>query len=109
MTRDLDWSYAICGVLWPSKKFEDEDLIRSGAAALNSAITVEALKGTRRRLTFSLRRNRMAIGGKLPTAEFQQLEHLMEVIEFDPNAPDDGRANYPWVVASACCDDRHLL
>src|SRR5277367_6934178 len=26
-------SYAVCGLLWPSKKFEDEDLIPSGAAA----------------------------------------------------------------------------
>jgi hypothetical protein len=36
--------YAICGVLWPSKKFEDKDLIPSGAAALNDAVTVEQLK-----------------------------------------------------------------
>src|SRR5271156_4827338 len=26
--------FAICGVLWPSKKFEDKELIPSGAAAL---------------------------------------------------------------------------
>src|SRR5215472_16679146 len=32
--------YAICGVLWPSKKFEDQDLIPSGAAALNDAVTI---------------------------------------------------------------------
>ena len=32
-------SYAICGVLWPSKKFEDKDLIPSGAASLNEAVT----------------------------------------------------------------------
>src|ERR1700759_2297718 len=31
--------YAICGVLWPSKKFEDKDLIPSGAASLNDAVT----------------------------------------------------------------------
>src|ERR1700761_3816433 len=37
-------SYAICGVLWPSKKFDDQDLIPSGAAALNDAVTVDQLK-----------------------------------------------------------------
>jgi hypothetical protein len=109
MTRDLDWSYAICGVLWPSKKFEDEDLIRSGAAALNSAIKVEHLRGRVDDLRSLYAATEWPSVASSPPAEFQQLEHLMEVIEFDPNAPDDGRANYPWVVASACCDDRHLL
>ena len=37
-------SYAICGVLWPSKKFEDSELIPSGAAALNDSVTVERLR-----------------------------------------------------------------
>jgi len=32
-------SFAICGVLWPSKKFEDADLIPSGAASINDAVT----------------------------------------------------------------------
>lgn len=37
-------SFAICGVLWPSKKFEDKDLIPSGAAALDDAVTDEKLR-----------------------------------------------------------------
>ena len=32
-------SFAVCGIFWPSKKFEDSDLIPSGAAALNDAVT----------------------------------------------------------------------
>lgn len=32
-------TFAVCGVLWPSKKFEDKDLIPSGAASLNDAVT----------------------------------------------------------------------
>lgn len=32
-------TFAICGLLWPSKKFEDKDLIPSGAAALNDSVT----------------------------------------------------------------------
>src|SRR5258708_3395824 len=36
--------YAICGVLWPSKQFEDKDIIPSGAAALNEAVTTDHLK-----------------------------------------------------------------
>ena len=41
--------YAICGVLWPSKKFEDKDLIPSGAASLNEAVTIDQLKQRVRR------------------------------------------------------------
>ena len=36
-------SYAVLGVLWPSKKFADKDLIPSGAAGLSSAVTDAAL------------------------------------------------------------------
>lgn len=32
-------SFAICGVLWPSKKFDDQELIPSGAASLNDAVS----------------------------------------------------------------------
>jgi hypothetical protein len=32
-------TFSICGVLWPSKKFEDKDLIPSGAASLNDSVT----------------------------------------------------------------------
>jgi len=36
-------SYAVLGVLWPSKKFAEKDLIPSGAAGLSSAVTDAAL------------------------------------------------------------------
>jgi len=32
-------TFAICGVLWPSKKFDDKDLIPGGAASLNDSVT----------------------------------------------------------------------
>jgi len=34
-----DRSFVICGILWPSKKFEDADLIPSGAASLNDSVS----------------------------------------------------------------------
>src|SRR5262249_55446304 len=37
-------TFAVCGVLWPSKKFEDKDLIPSGAASLNEAVTDEKVQ-----------------------------------------------------------------
>jgi hypothetical protein len=37
----LDRTFALCGVLWPSKRFEDKDLIPGGAASLNDAVTDE--------------------------------------------------------------------
>jgi hypothetical protein len=36
-------NYAVLGVLWPSKKFAEKDLIPSGAAGLSSAVTDAAL------------------------------------------------------------------
>src|ERR1700694_4297164 len=37
-------TYAICGILWPSKKFEDQELIPSGAASLNDAVSEDQLR-----------------------------------------------------------------
>ncbi len=39
-----DRRYAVIGVLWPSKKFAEKDLIPSGAAALGSAVTDAVLR-----------------------------------------------------------------
>ena len=36
--------FAVLGILWPSKKFAEEDLIPSGAAGINSAVTVESIQ-----------------------------------------------------------------
>lgn len=37
-------TFAVCGVLWPSKKFEDKDLIPSGAASLNNSVTDDKIQ-----------------------------------------------------------------
>jgi hypothetical protein len=37
-------TFAVCGVLWPSKKFEDRDLIPSGAASLNDSVSDNNVK-----------------------------------------------------------------
>jgi hypothetical protein len=37
-------TFAICGILWPSKKFDEADLISSGAASLNDAVTPEQVQ-----------------------------------------------------------------
>jgi len=36
--------FAVLGILWPSKKFAEEELIASGAAGINSAVTVDFLQ-----------------------------------------------------------------
>ena len=36
--------FSVCGALWPSKKFEDRDLIPGGAAALNEAVSEQHLR-----------------------------------------------------------------
>jgi pimeloyl-ACP methyl ester carboxylesterase len=37
-------TFAICGVLWPSKQFDESDLIPGGAASLNDAVTDDQLR-----------------------------------------------------------------
>lgn len=37
-------TFAICGVLWPSKQFDEADLIPGGAASLNDAVTEDQLR-----------------------------------------------------------------
>lgn len=78
--------YAICGVLWPSKKFEDKDLIPSGAAALNDAVTIEQLKSRVRDLRSLYAGSEWpAAAGPAPAA-FDEIEALMDDIEDDPAA-----------------------
>jgi len=36
--------FVICGILWPSMKFEDQDLIPGGAASLNDAVSKDQLR-----------------------------------------------------------------
>jgi hypothetical protein len=78
--------YAICGVLWPSKKFEDRDLIPSGAAALNDAVTIDQLKSRVRDLRSLYAASEWpAAAGPAPAA-FDEIESLMDDIEDDPAA-----------------------
>jgi len=70
--------YAICGILWPSKKFEDADLIPSGAASLNDAVTPEHLKARVADLASLL--------GNDGSPETAELASLMDSIEDDPAA-----------------------
>ncbi len=78
--------YAICGVLWPSKKFEDSDLIPSGAASLDEAVTTDQLKQRVQdfRSLFGAT-EWAAVAGPTPAA-FDELEKLMDSVEDDEAA-----------------------
>ncbi len=78
--------YAIVGILWPSKKFEDEELIPSGAAALNEAITTEDLKARVRDMRSLYAASGWPGGSEPAPAEFDEIEKLMDDIEDDPDA-----------------------
>jgi hypothetical protein len=78
--------YAICGVLWPSKKFEDADLIPSGAAALNDAVTIDHLKQRVRDLRSLYAASEWPGGASAAPAAFDEIEALMDDIENDPAA-----------------------
>ena len=43
-------TYAICGILWPSKRFDDAELIPSGAASLNDDVKPDQLQSRVRAL-----------------------------------------------------------
>jgi hypothetical protein len=79
-------SYAICGIFWPSIKFEDKDLIPSGAAALNDAVTIDNLKARVRDLGTLSAASEWAGGVAAPPAGFAELESLMDGIEDNPAA-----------------------
>lgn len=78
--------FAICGVLWPSKKFEDKDLIPSGAASLNDAVTIEQLKQRVRDLKSLYAASEWPMAAGPAPAAFDKIEALMEDIEDDPSA-----------------------
>jgi len=79
-------TYAVCGVLWPSKKFEDSDLIPAGAAALDEAVTTEQLKQRVRDLKSLYAASDWPMAKEPAPAEFGQIEALMDNIENDPAA-----------------------
>jgi hypothetical protein len=78
-------SYAICGVLWPSKRFEDSDLIPGGAAALNDAVTTDQLKQRLDDLRSLYAASEWPVAGAPPT-EFDELKQLMDAVEDDPDS-----------------------
>jgi len=78
--------YAVCAALWPSRKFEDKDLIPSGAAALNDAVTTEQLKSRVRDLATLSAASDWPAGGGITLPGLDELETLMDRIEDDPAA-----------------------
>jgi hypothetical protein len=78
--------YAICGVLWPSKKFEEQDLIPSGAAALNDAVSTDLLKQQVRDLRSLYAASEWPMATGPAPAEFDEIEKLMDDIEDDEEA-----------------------
>ncbi len=79
-----DRRFVICGVLWPSKKFDDEDLIPSGAASLEEAATPGDLKRKVRDLrSLYAAADWPSAAGAAP-ADFDELERLMDTVSDDP-------------------------
>jgi len=79
-----DRRFVICGVLWPSKKFEDEELIPSGAAALDESVTTDDLKQKVRDLrSLYAAADWPSAAGAAP-ADFDELEKLMDTVSNDP-------------------------
>lgn len=78
--------YAVCGVLWPSKKFEDKDLIPSGAAALDEAVSTDYLKGRVRDLASLYAASDWPGAEGAAPAAFDEIEALMDSIEDDEAA-----------------------
>lgn len=81
--------YAICGVLWPSKKFEDSDLIPSGAAALEDAVKTDQLQQRVDDLRSLYAATEWPAVASQPPAEFDELKTLMKDIG---DADDDTKA-----------------
>lgn len=78
--------YAICGVLWPSKKFDDKDLIPSGAAALDDAVTTAQLRQRVRDLKSLYAASEWPAVSTAPPPDFDRIEALMDNVENDPAA-----------------------
>lgn len=79
-----DRRFVICGVLWPSKKFEDEELIPSGAAALDESVTTDDLKQKVRDLRSLYGAADWPSAGGAAPADFDELEKLMDTVSNDP-------------------------
>ena len=76
--------FAICGVLWPAKKFEDKELIPSGAASLDEAVTTDDLKQRVRALRSLYTGEGWASADTAAPTTFDNIEDLMNTVEEDP-------------------------
>jgi hypothetical protein len=72
-------AYAICGILWPSKKFEDQELIPSGAASLNDAVNEDQLRARVRGLADLIQAKGWPMEAPDPTVE-RQLGSVMQSV-----------------------------
>ena len=80
-----DRRFAICGILWPSKKFEDKELIPSGAASLEEAVTADDLKQRVRDLRSLYEEEGWPSQNSAAPEALNKLENLMDTIEEDPD------------------------
>lgn len=78
-------SYAIAGILWPSKKFDDAELIPSGAASLNDSVRPDQLRARLRDLGDLLQ----ARGWPMEAADSQVESKLATVTQSLDDWPDD--------------------
>jgi hypothetical protein len=69
--------FAICGILWPSKKFDEKDLIPSGAASITDGISEDDLHARIADL------KSLVSGSEAAAAGFDELAALMTDIEDD--------------------------
>jgi hypothetical protein len=79
-----DRRFAICGILWPAKKFDDKDLIPSGAASLDEAVTIDDLKQKVRNLRSIYAAEAWPSADSAAPEEFEKIENLMNTIQDDP-------------------------
>jgi len=84
-------SFAICGVLWPSKKFEDSELIPSGAASLNDSVSGAHLKSRLEGLSDLIQAKDWPVEAPDPAAEdmLRSIAHLVDDWENDPSVRTD--------------------
>ena len=79
-----DHRFIICGILWPSKKFEDKDLIPSGAASLDEAVTIDDLKQRISDLRSLYAAEDWPSADPAAPEAFDEIEALMETMQDDP-------------------------
>jgi hypothetical protein len=74
--------FGILGVLWPSKKFTDQDLIPSGAASLGGPVTTQALAK-------EIDRVKDAFDKPTAAADLEKAKALMAKLDDSPAARDE--------------------